>query len=389
MQVPLRLLLAVRPSVAPALLVATATSTAVFVATPFLLPAVADEFGVSVGAAGMMSAAQLGGFVIASWVGGRFLRPTRRVFVTAALAGVAANLVSAFAPWFGLLVAARVLSGLSLGLTAWFAWQDAFGDRGKTGDVAVVGPLVGTVVAPTVALVIERVGVGGLFAVLAVVTATPLLLLGQVETTPILRPHETRHAPTRAARVILVALTMLTLGGSSIFVYGAAIGRDLNGMGAVAVSLVYSANSIASIPAAKWFGRRGPAGMWFMGTAVCALVIGVSRNALAFSGALIAWGFVFFMGIPAVFALLASRSAFPEERAGDAQAVMALGRVFGPLLGGALIAAGAAERLGIVAAGLIASASILLLYVDRARFVAPRQWVMRTVAARSIDLREQ
>ncbi len=389
MQAPIRLLLALRPSVAPALLVATASSTAVFVATPFLLPAIAREYDVSVGAAGLVSTAQLSGFVIASWVGGRFLRPNRRVFVWAATFGVLANLASALAPTFPLLAAARVVSGLSLGLTAWFAWQAAFGDSGKTGDVAVVGPLVGTIVAPTAQLLIQSIGLHGLFVVLAVVAAIPLLLVGQVRRQAALAPHESRHTPTRAARVILVALGMITLGGSSIFVYGAAIGQELDGMSALAVSLVYSANAIVSIPAAKWFGRRGPAGIWFIGTAMCALVIGASRSPALFSAALITWGFVFFMGIPAVFGLLASRSNFPEERAGDAQAMMALGRVFGPLLGGYFIAAGAADRLGVVSAGLIVSASILLLYVDRARFVVTQQWVLRTVASRSIDAGEQ
>ncbi len=386
MQAPVRLLLALRPSVQPALLVAVAASTAVFIATPFLLPAVADEYGVTVGRAGLISTAQLAGFVLASWFGGRFLRPTRAVFVTASMLGIVANLSAAAAPTFELLLATRFVSGLSLGLTAWFAWQAAFGDAGKTGDVAVVGPLVGTLVAPTVSLLLESVGLEGLFVVLAAVAALPLLFVRDVSRRPPLAPHHTRHAATRAAQAILLALGAITFGGSAIFVYGAAIGQELNGMSALAVSLVYSANSVASIPAARWFGRRGPAGIWFLGTAVCAVVIGVSRDPVAFSAALIAWGFVFFMGIPAVFGLLAARSNFPEERAGDAQAVMALGRVFGPVLGGAFIAAGRVEALGVVAGAVIVSAATLLLYVDRTRFVVQRQWV-RLAATRLRSVR--
>lgn len=381
MQAPVRLLLALRPSVKPSLLIATAASTAVFVATPFLLPAVADEYGVSVGTAGLMSTAQLGGFVVASWVGGRFLRPTRAVFVGAAVLGVVANLASAVAPGFALLAAARLVSGLSLGLIAWFAWQEAFGDDEKTGDVAVVGPLVGTVVAPLVSLIIDSVGLAGLFLALAGIAALPLLFATQIDRRAPLRPHESRHRATRAARVILLALAMITCGGSSIFVYAAAIGQDLDGLSAVGVSLVFSVNSLASIPAAKWYGRRGPAGLWFVVTAMCAVAIGVTDHAVVFSAALIVWGFVFWMGVPAVFALLAARSAFPEERAGDAQAVMALGRVFGPVLGGVFIAADATDRLGFVAGGVVVSASILLLYVDRQRFVVQRQWVRRQIPA--------
>lgn len=365
MQVPVRLLMAVKPSVAPALLVAIGSSTAVFVATPFLLPAVAAERGISLGAVSWISTTQLAGFVVASWFGGKFLKPVRSVFVVGALLGVVANLASAVAPTLLLLSLARSVSGLSLGLAAWFAWQAAFGDSGKTGDVAVIGPLVGTVTAPGVSAFIQWAGVDWLFVALALVTATPLVFAGRVAKVDIVRPHRTRHAATRAARVILLALGMITMGGSAVFVYAAAIGTGLNGISAVAVSLLFSCNAIVGIPAAKWSGRRGPAGMWFVGTATCAILIASVRNDYVYAIGLIGWGFIFFMGVPAAFALLASRSAWPEERAGDAQAVMALGRVFGPLIGGALIAHGSSTTLGFVSAGIITSASLLLMYADR------------------------
>ena len=357
-----------------ALLTAIATSTAVFAATPFLLPSVAEEFGVTVGTAGLMSTTQLAGFVVASWVGGRFLRPVRTIFVIGAVLGVLANLGSAAAPTFELLAALRFVSGLSLGFAAWIAWQAAFGDADKTGDVAVVGPLVGVLVSPVIAIVLESAGLRWLFVLLAVVTAVPLAFARQVPRVDRLRPHRTRHVATRAAKAILVALCTLTLGGSSVFVYAAAIGVELDGLSPVTVSLLFSGNALAAIPSARWTGRRGPAGIWFLLTAVCAVTIAVSRSGLWFSVAIVGWGFVFFMGVPAAFSLLAARSNFPEERAGDAQAVMALGRVFGPLLGGALYATGSTGTLGIVAASVMSVGAALLLYVDRQRFVVVRQF---------------
>jgi len=382
-QAPVRLLAAARPTVPAALLVAIASSTAVFTATPFLLPAVSDEYGVSVSAAGWMSTTQLAGFVIASWIGGRFLRPVRRVFVTGMLIGVIANLASAVSPEFAILAVTRFGSGVSLGLAAWIAWQAAFGDTAKTGDVAVVGPIVGTLVAPGIATVIETAGLRWLFVVLAVITALPLLWARQVPSVDRLRPHRTRHAPTRAARAILLALAVITMGGSSVFVYGAAIGRDLDGLSPLTVSLLFSGNALAAIPSARWTGRRGPAGLWFLITAACALAIAVSRSGVVFGIAIVLWGFVFFMGIPAAFGLLAARSNFPEERAGDAQAVMALGRVFGPLLGGALLAAGSTGTLGIVSSGIMSVGAGLLLYVDRDRFVVQRPLAYVRRAGRS------
>ena len=385
MTAPLRLLAAAKPTVPAALLTAIATSTAVFAATPFLLPSVADEFDVTVGTAGLMSTTQLAGFVVASWVGGRFLRPVRTIFVVGAMLGMLANLGSAAAPTFEVLAALRFVSGLSLGFAAWIAWQAAFGDADKTGDVAVVGPLVGVLVSPVIAIVLESAGLRWLFVLLAVVTAVPLAFARQVPRVDRLRPHRTRHAATRAARAILVALCALTLGGSSVFVYAAAIGVELDGLSPVTVSLLFSGNALASIPSARWTGRRGPAGVWFLLTAICALTIAVSRSGLLFSVAIVGWGFVFFMGVPAAFALLAARSNFPEERAGDAQAVMALGRVFGPLLGGALYTTGSTGSLGIVTASVMSVGAILLLYVDRQRFVVVRQFGTWQANRSSVD----
>ena len=377
-QAPVRLLAAAKPSVPAALLVAIASSTAVFAATPFLLPAVSDEYDVAISAAGWMSTTQLAGFVLASWVGGRFLRPVRSIFVIGTLIGVMANLGSAAAPTFETLALMRFASGLSLGFAAWIAWQAAFGDAEKTGDVAVVGPIVGMVMAPLIAVLLESIGLRWLFVILAAITATPLIWMRQVPRVDRLRPHRTRHTPTRAARAILFALGTITLGGSSVFVYSAAIGKGLDGLSPLVVSLLFSGNALAAIPSARWSGRRGPAGVWFLATAVCALTIAASRSGVLFGAAIVGWGFVFFMGVPAAFHLLAERSSFPEERAGDAQATMALGRVFGPIVGGTLLAAGSEVTLGFVSAGVISFGACLLLYVDRQRFVVVRQYGTRS-----------
>jgi DHA1 family inner membrane transport protein len=230
------------------------------------------------------------------------------------------------------------------------------------------------IVSPLIAIVLETAGLRWLFILLGVVSAIPLVFTNRVARVDHLRPHRTRHRATRAARVILLALGLLTLGGSSVFVYAAAIGEELDGLTPFVVSLLFSANALAAIPSARWTGRRGPAGLWFLMTAVCALAIALSRSGWVFGIAMVGWGFVFFMGIPAAFTLLAARSNFPEERAGDAQAVMAFGRVFGPLLGGALYAAGSTGTLGLASATIIAFGAGLLLYVDRQRFVVVRQW---------------
>ena len=79
----------------------------------------------------------------------------------------------------------------------------------------------------------------------------------------------------------------------------------------------------------------------------------------------VAWGFAFWSGVPGIYKLLAERSVHPADRAGDAQSVMAAGRVVGPLLGAGFIEAGSVQALGFVAAALMAGAGLTLVYVER------------------------
>jgi hypothetical protein len=232
----------------------------------------------------------------------------------------------------------------------------------------VTGPLVGVVLAPGITALLDVGGIQVVFIVLAVFAAAPLAFVRQVPTKDRLRPHRTRHAATRASRAILFALSLVTMAGSSVFVYAAAIGTGFNDLSPFVVSLAFSANAVVAIPAAKWSGPRGPAGLWFCAAAVLSFVVPAVHVPIVFVVALITWGFVFFMGIPAAFGLLASRSRFPEERAGDAQAVMALGRVAGPLIGGAFIGSGATTKMGLTASAIMLTAAGLLLYVERDRF---------------------
>ncbi|MEL6894228.1 MAG: MFS transporter [Actinomycetota bacterium] len=369
MQIPVRLLQAARPSVAPPMLAAIAASTVVFIATPFLVPAIADEFDVATGSVGWISTAQLAGFVLASWTAGRFLRPSRRVFVVLCLLGVAANAGSVVAPGLITLALTRTASGLSLGLAAWFGWQAAFGDKGRTGDVAVVGPLVGVLATPVIAWLADTWGPDAVFVLLATASAAPLVFYQRVADAVDLPRSRGRNPATGPAKVILVALSLVTFGGSSVFVFAAAIGSESVGVSTTTISIAFTLNAVVGIPAARWTGRRGMAGVWFLGTAILAVLLAATATIWIYVPVLIAWGFVFFMGTPSAFLLLAERSRFPEERAGDAQAVMATGRVFGPLMGGALYSGGTSWALGLAAFGALAVASTLLIVVDRPRYV--------------------
>jgi len=74
---PVRVFLVLRESPQLDSLAAIAAVSALFAATPFIIPAVALEYSVSLGRSGLLSAAQVGGFAVAAFVAGRRLRTHR------------------------------------------------------------------------------------------------------------------------------------------------------------------------------------------------------------------------------------------------------------------------------------------------------------------------
>lgn len=366
MQAPLRLLRVARLGTAPGLLAATAVSTAVFIATPISLASIAERFDVGPGTAGIFSAAQLGLFVVASWGAGRFLTPGRRVFRLALVLLASANLASVFTEVFVAFVVVRALSGLALGVLTWLAWSQVFGDEERQGDIAVVGPVAGVVVSPLFGLLLDIGDDRAVFGVLAFAALVPLALTPDFATVP----EEERVARTRAvpqAMVLIASLTLLTLGGSAVFVFGGVILIDELGVSPTTLSLMYSANALASIPTARWRGPRPLAGLWLMAAGACAVALGSIGEAWMAWPVLTLWGFAFWAGVPGVYTLLAERSAHPAERAGDAQAAMAAGRAAGPLLGGALVSAWSFGGLGAVGGALMATGGIACVAVERLR----------------------
>ena len=355
-----------RPKTRGDLLAAAAFSSLVFTATPFLIPATADDFDVSLGVASLISTAQLAGFVLASWVVGRFFDPSRRLFVASILVATAANGASALVPWFSTLLALRFAAGMAIAALAWLGWQEVFGDDDRMGDVAVVGPVVGILGAPLASALAQAAGTAAVYGTLAAVGLLPLLL--RPPGTPMGANAPRRFQRSRAipvTRVILGCLGAITFGGSAIFVFLAALGEDRLGIDPVVVSLAFSANAAVGIPAARYRGRRPLAGLWLLGTATAAVITTNVDQAAVFWVALAAWGFFFWSGIPGVFKLLADRSANPADRAGDAQSVMAAGRVLGPLLGAVFVENGSVGALGLTGGGLIAAAALTLVAVER------------------------
>ena len=272
MQIPVRLVYLLRPTVKVGILLAVGFSMLAFVSTPFLLPEIADHYGLSLGAASMIGVFQLGGFVISTWGAGRWLQPREPVFVVALLVAAAANLASAALPVFALLVSLRLVNGLALGLLAWYGWVQAFGDDRRMGDVAVAGPVVGVVAAPLVSVLLAAGGPRLVFAALAGVSLVPLAF-GYRSDVRELPKQRSRNRAVPAARILLICLGLFTLGGSAVFVYAVVLGTGDLGISVSVIAVGFSLNALAGIPAARWRRIRRIPSPWMAATAVCAILL--------------------------------------------------------------------------------------------------------------------
>lgn len=339
---PTRLFYAVRARADAGLLAAAASVAALFSSTPFLIPAVAEEFDVSIATAGLMSSAQVGAFALTTFVAGRRLRTNRRYLVGGAGAAVAFNLLSMVVPWFWLLMVVRALAGSAAGLLVWLSWANAMKSSGAMRNVAVVGPLTVFVVAPIVSIVADRGGADPVFAFIALAFIPPIFLRATFSG---FRPTRRKMSPSKSNVVLVLALGLNTLAGSALFVFAAAIGDSI-GADPILVSAAFSANALAG-----WFAARRPAadrpdGRWVFLMAACAAAVAFSGSVPVFFVALTLWGFAFWMSTPQLLRAIAAWSLVPEERVGDAQSTMAVGRALGPAVASVLVKPDSFEVVG-------------------------------------------
>ncbi len=360
MQLPVRVSLLLNPTVSIGILLATGFSTLVFVSTPFLFPLISDHYDIGLGLTSFVGTFQLGGFVIGSWGAGRHLSPTRRVFFIALLLAVVANLASSLLPAYPILIGLRFLSGISMGMISWFGWVQVFGDEARMGEIAVVGPIVGVLTSPLIALVATRGGASSIFLFLGLLAIGPLIFNRTTGVADPPRPTTERHQAVFIARILLLFLGLFTLGGSSVFTYAVVIGAQRLDLSASQVAWVFSLNALCSTLSAGRTGKRGIPGPWLMSAGVMAILLATASSTWVFAAAAAWWGFAFWMGVPGVFTILAERSEYPQERAGDAQAVMAIGRVFGPLLGGLVLQTSGSTLLGWIGGSIMISMGIAI-----------------------------
>lgn len=337
--------------------------TLLFSATPFLISEIGVRFGVSAGLAGAISVGQVGGFAATTLLLPRFMAPTPRVFRIAIAAALLANLASALAVPFWFLVGWRFVSGVGAGAITWVAWSEAMRVPRAMSSIAATGPVTALIGYPLLS-VATLWGDRFVFGALAV-SLLPALLLHPPE--GVVRPRPGARSRSRSNRVLLGALMLLTFAGSSLFVYAAVAARDVLGMSNVAASFGFSLNAGAGLIGARLSSRHRRPGIWLAtaGPAVALMILG--GVSVFFYIGMAWWGFSFWMGVPGVLQMLSARSLVPEERAGDAQGLMALGRTIGPLAGGAFTDAGALVALSVVSGLGMTLAGVAVVGVQEGR----------------------
>ena len=359
---PTRFFYALRPRAPVALLAGTIAVAAMFAATPFLIPAISDRYGVSAGFAGAISVAQVGAFALVNFALPRRFTPTAAMFRWAAIALAVMSLASMVTVELWQLVLLRLVAGGAAGTLTWIAWVDAMSQPRSMAGIASVGPVTALVAAPILSLLAEN-GDRAVYLALGLVALPAIVLRLQVQGSP--RPQR-EVSRSRSNRILLAALFVLTLAGSALFIHLAVVGTRIHDLDPVVASLAFSLNSVGGLIGARLAFRHRHPGWWLAsaGPAVAIVVVGGSPG---FFIGMAWWGFAFWMAVPGILQMLSERSLQPAERAGDAQGIMAVGRALGPIMGGIFADADRFTALAIVSASGIAAAGLVTTGVKEGR----------------------
>ncbi len=360
---PSRLVYSLRPRAALGGVAAAATVALMFAATPFLIPAVAQRYGVSDGTAGLISVVQVGGFALANFMAPRLVAATSRLLRTSVITLIMLNAASAVPSVFPLLLVLRVGAGTAAGVITWIVWSDAMRRSTEMGRIAAAAPVTALLATPLLSLIADS-GDRPLYLALAIGALPASLFRLHIDV-----PREPRRlvSASRSNRVLLVALFLLTFAGAALFLFEAVAATEVLGMSPTVASLAFSLNAGGGLLGARLSGRHRRPGWWLASTGPAAFLTIAGSTPFLFFVGMTWWGFAFWMGVPGVLQMLSARSLEPAERAGDAQAMMAVGRAAAPLMGGAFVDAGAFTALATTAAAGLVLSGALVIAVEEGR----------------------
>jgi len=356
MQTPTRIAYGGRSGTPIGLIAATAAVTTMFVATPFLVSAIATRYDVTEGTVGAISVAQVGAFAAANFILPRLFRPSGRSLRLAAVAMLVLNILSMMPSWFPILIGLRVVAGGAAGAMTWLTWTNAMKRSSSMAAIASTGPVVALIAAPLLALAAsqdDRV----VYGILALVTIPAVLFF-----VPLTGKRRARGviSGSKSNRVLLLTLGALTFFGSALFINLAVVARDVHNLSPLATSFAFSLNAAGALLGARFSVKHTYPG-WFMLSVGPAVLLTVMGPTFGFFLGVAWWGFAFWMAVPGILQMLVDRSLEPSERAGDGQGLMALGRSLGPAMGGYFVDVGGLTTLAVISSlGITASGGVVI-----------------------------
>lgn len=339
-------------------------STFMFSATPFLIGPISERFDVGTGRAGLVSVVQVGAFALVNLIVPRIIPPKPGLYRLAVLSLVFSSILSALAPAFVVLVVMRGIAGGSAGVLTWIAWADAMRHERSMSAVSAVGPTTALIGAPLAAWA-SGAGMAGVYWALAVVSVPALVVSAPVGASNQRRISE--RSGSRSNLWLLAALGLSTFFGASLFVFQSVAAQQLLGLSPTQTSLAFSLNAAAGLVGTRLASRHRRPGRWMAAIAPAAYLSVAGGSPVFFYLGMAWWGFAFWMSVPGVLQMLAERSLARDERAGDAQALMAFGRSLGPGMGGVFADVGAFAALAAVSATGIAVAGGVVMGVQDGR----------------------
>ena len=361
-----------------------------FAALAPLLPHFVSQFGLSKGAAGVLSASYAAGVLAASVPGG--LAASRFGPRLAALGGVAltavASLAFALSHDVWMLGAARLLQGIGSAFS-WsgaLAWLVAAAPRERRGALigATMGAAVfGALLGPVLGAVATVAGVRATFigvSVLGIVLGAWVLATPGVEPQP-----QSLSALRRADRRLVGGLWLLVLPALLFGVVAVLVPLTLHaaGWGGVAIGAVFLATAGVEVVLNPLLGRfsdtRGllvPIRLALFGSVVVSIAFALVDSAPAVAALVLIAGITYGAFYTPGMALLTDaaerRHIAPALAFGAMNGAWAAGNVVGPALGGSL-----AEVAG------DSLPYLLLAVVCLLSFAATLPWAPRYVQARS------
>ena len=349
--------------------------------SPIIVGALIDDLGMSASAAGVLVTVELAALAIASWLSASLL--ARRSRIAIGLAGVglafAGHALSTITPGFEALLAARLIAGFGEGVALATGNAVAAGSRNpdqvfaKVTAVVVLGIALQLFALPYVT---TPFGPAGGYAVLAVVTliVSPAFIWLSPPSKQSDRQDDIRLPHPALGLLGIVSIGLIAVGQGAVWTFIERIAAA-TALSAETAGRVLGGGTLLGIAGASlaiWLGtRRGRMAPIFVGTGVGIAAILVLVNvptSSAFSGAAIAWIFVYWFTQPYFFGALAALDQRGRWAASGGGTQIA-GTAIGPAVGGLLVTSTSYTALGSLAAaiGLIGLAVIfpVIRFTDR------------------------